>query len=218
MILFVFFAAIAAATSVEAPSRYESCVALLDADLEAGRREAQQWVGAGGGANARHCLALADLKAGYPKLAAARLDSIAHRKDAGDDFVRARILEQAAEAWLQAGALSYAEKSIAEAIALVPDSGELQLTAAQVYAARERWQEVIDAVTAAEDAGFVSAATYILRGRGYFSFGNYETAAQDVVNALSIEPTNIDALTLRGELQQTGIVIDVSYAAPGNQD
>ena len=80
--------------------RYADCVQLLDADLDLGRVAAQQWVDEGGGAEARHCLAVADLKAGFPKLAALRLEQIAQRKDAGDDYVRARIYSQAAEAWL----------------------------------------------------------------------------------------------------------------------
>lgn len=231
------FAALAAATQMtagaqaEAPaaaspqtvqfpetSQYQKCIALIRADTEAGRLHAQQWVSTGGGADARHCLAIADLEAGFPKLAAARLEEIAERKDAGDDFVRARVLAQASEAWLKAGETSNAQSTITEALLLVPDSGELQLTAAKVLAALDQWQEVIKAVDAAEEAGIVSVDTFVLRGRGYYTVGNYETAAQDVVNALSIAPTNIDALMLRGDLQQTGIVIDVFYEGPEKSD
>ena len=61
-------------------SLYQECVALIKNDLEAGRRRAQQWVSTGGGADARHCLAIADLESGFPKLAAARLEEIAERK------------------------------------------------------------------------------------------------------------------------------------------
>ena len=199
-------------------SQYQECIALLRTDTPAGRRHAQQWVSTGGGADARHCLAIADLESGFPGLAAARLEDIAERKDAGDDFVRARVLAQAAEAWLKADEISNAQRTITEALLLVPDSGELQLTAAKVFASREQWQEVIDAVDAAEEAGIVSAETFVLRGRGYYTMGSYETAAQDVVAALSIAPTNIDALVLRGDLQQTGMVIDVFYDGPDKTD
>jgi len=211
---FVAFLMALALTAPAEGSRYDDCVALLAADIEIGRIAAQQWVSEGGGAEARHCLALADLEAGFPKLAAVRLQEIAQRKDAGDDFVRAKVLAQAAEAWLKAAEPANAEKALLDAQALVPDSGELQLTAAKVFSALARWQDVIDAVTLAEEADFVSAETYVLRARAYVFFGNYETAAQDVVNALSLQPMNIDALVLRGELQQTGIVIDVFYDQP----
>lgn len=195
-------------------SRYHDCVALLEADLELGRIAAQQWVSEGGGANARHCLATADLKAGFPKLAAIRLEEIAERKDAGDDYVRARLLSQAAEAWLEAEEPALAEKALQKAFVRTPDAGELHLTAVRVYAALERWQSVINATKAAQEAGFVSPQAYVLRGRAYAAQGNYQVAAEDVVNALTLDPVNIDALVLRGELQQAGVVIDVFLAEP----
>ena len=213
-LLAAFAASEAAVVTLPETSRYQDCVALTQSDIEAGRKAAQQWVSEGGGSDARHCLALADLEAGFPKLAAARLEEIAQRKDGGDDFVRARVLAQAAEAWLRAEEVDQAERAISEALSLVPDAAELQLTAAQVFAARAQWQKVINAVDAAEEAGIVSADTFVLRGRAYYSFGNYETAANDVVSALSIAPTNIEALLLRGDIQQTGIVIDVFYENP----
>lgn len=209
MIIPALFLASAVAAPSDANPRYLDCVILVEADLEVGRLAAQQWASEGGGADAQHCLAVADLAAGFPKLAAARLEDIAQRKDAGDDYVRARLLAQAAYSWLQAKELTYAEDAINRAFAMAPDSGELQLTAAQIYAAQEKWPQVVDAVTAAEDSGFASSAAYVLRGRAYLELGDYQTAAQDVVNALSIDSTNVDALVLRGELQQTGIVIDV---------
>lgn len=201
-----------------AASRYQDCISLVEADIEIGRIAAQQWVSEGGGSNARHCLAIADLKAGFPKLAAVRLEEVAERKDAGDDYMRARLYSQAAEAWLEAEEPQLAEDALKKAFQLTPQAGELHLTAAHVYAAQERWQAVIDAVDKAEEADFASAKTYVFRGKAYASLGNYQTAAQDVVNALSIDPVNVDALVLRGELQQAGIVIDVFYEAPDNDD
>jgi len=190
--------------------RYLDCIQLVDADLELGRTAAQQWVSEGGSAEARHCLAVADLKAGFPKLAALRLEDLANRKDAGDDYVRARLLAQAAEAWLKAEETTHAETALNQALDLVPDSGELQLTAAMVYGAQNRWQDVIAAVDAAADADIVSANAFVLRGRGHYHLGAYERAAEDVVSALTLEPTNIDALVLRGDLQIAGVPIEVS--------
>lgn len=219
-ILLIISAAAAAlfTTAAAQESRYHDCVALIEADLELGRVAAQQWVSEGGGANARHCLAVADLKAGFPKLAAIRLEETAERRDAGDDLVRARLLSQATNAWLEANEPTLAEKALNKAFDLTPNAGELHLTAAHVYAALERWQLVINAVAAAETAGFVSAQTYVLRGRAYAAQGSYQTAADDVVNALVLDPVNVDALVLRGEIQQAGIVIDVFLAEPEATD
>src|SRR5690606_19581999 len=98
----MFLTLIAAAGAFSLSPRYADCIQFVEADLDIGRIAAQQWVSEGGGSEARHCLAIADLKAGFPKLSALRLEEIAQRKDAGDDYVRARVLSQAAEAWLVA--------------------------------------------------------------------------------------------------------------------
>lgn len=193
----------------EASERYLDCLLLIEDDVEMGRRAAQLWAGEGGGANAQHCLAMADIAAGFSKLGAARLEAIADRNDAGDDFVRARLFSQAGEAWLEAGDTDAASAAIAAAFEYAPEAGELHLTAAKIHAAKENWLEVIAAVNAAEEAGFAEPDGFIHRGRGYLSLGDTEAAARDVVNALSIEPTNIDALTLRGDVQRAGVIIEV---------
>lgn len=215
--MFSIFAAAQLAGAADAPlnPRYSDCVEFVNADLELGRIAAQQWVSEGGAADARHCLAVADLKAGFPKLAAVRLEEIAQRKDAGDDYVRARLLSQAAEAWLAAEENAFAEAALDQALGLVPDSAELYLTAAKVYGAQERWQDTVNAVNTAEEGGFFSAETYVLRGRGRHMLGAYERAAEDVVAALTLDPINIDALVLRGDLAQVGINIDVAFEPPG---
>ncbi|VAV96662.1 hypothetical protein MNBD_ALPHA05-824 [hydrothermal vent metagenome] len=210
--------ALAAAVSVQSSERYGDCIALVEADIDRGRAAAQQWTDEGGGADAQYCLALADIAAGFAKLGAARLEQIAQRKDAGDDFIRARLLSQAANAWLVAGEVDFAEAAIGAAFELTPDAGELYLTAAKIYAAQEKWLQVVAAVRTAKQSGFVSAETYVLSGRAHVALGDYVAAADDVVDALTLEPTNIDALVLRGEIQQTGLAIEVYYGAPPEKD
>ncbi len=211
---------LALVTAALAPSsqRYQDCISLVEADIDRGRAAAQQWTDEGGGANAQHCLALADIAAGFAKLGAARLEQIAQRKDAGDDFIRARLLSQAASAWLEAGETDLAQAAINAAFELAPGAGELYLTAVKVYAAQEKWLQVVASVRSASQSGFVSADTYVLSGRAHIALGDYVAAAADVVEALTLEPTNIDALVLRGEIQQTGIAIDVYYDDPPAKD
>jgi tetratricopeptide (TPR) repeat protein len=188
-----------------------ACVAAVGDNVEAGREAAIRWASEGGGAPAQHCLAVADLAAGFPKSAAIRLEELAERSDAGDALVRARILSQAALAWVEAREPLQADRTIEKAFALAPDAGELFLAAAKVYAANDRQQATIDAVTSAEDAGFVSADGYVLRARAHFLLAQYRRAAEDVVEALKIDSFNLDALVLRGELAQAGIAIDADY-------
>lgn len=204
-------------SAAQLSERYLDCVELVTADIDVGRIAAQQWVGEGGGADARHCLAVADLRAGFPRLAAARFEDIAERKDAGDDLIRSRLLQQASEAWLIAKDTASARRTIDAASALAPDAAELLLTEAKVLFEEKRWSAVIDAISNAEAAGFFSTDGFLMRGRARTNLGDYENAAHDVVAALSIDPTNVDALVLRGDIQRTGIVIDVSYANAGDK-
>ncbi|MDZ7628589.1 MAG: hypothetical protein U5J99_09350 [Parvularculaceae bacterium] len=195
---------------VSAGARHEECVRLVVEDLEAGRNGAQRWALEGGGAPAQHCLAIADLAAGYPRLAAARLSDIAGRADAGDDAARARVLAEAALSWLEARDIPQAEESISAAKARA-DLPEFDFVAAKIYAADNRWQAAADAVTAAEERGVKTPEAYVIRARAYRALGRDGDAANDVVAALSLDPFNIDALTLRGELRQAGVEIEAFY-------
>ncbi len=201
----------APADEAGADPQYQDCIERISRDISDGRAYAEQWLGLGGGAPALHCLAVADLAAGFPRMSAMRLEELAARTDAGEDMVRARIFSQAALAWLEAEAPDDAERALNAALARAPDSGELQLTAAKVYAAQEKQQATIDAVNAAEVAGFASADGYVLRARARIALADHRGAADDVVAALKLEPTHLDALVLRGELFEHGIDIDADY-------
>ena len=197
-------------------SRYQDCIAMLEEDVEIGRIAASQWVTGGGGAPAQHCLAIADLRAGFPKLAAVRLTELTERKDAGDGLIRARYLEQASMAWLEAEEPGQALDTIKQAQILAPNSGELSLTAGLIYAKNEQWQATINSIDAAQAQGFQSVASLIARGNAFKALTKYREAADDVVAALSIDPFHLDALVLRGELQQLGVAIEANYQrAPG---
>ena len=198
-------------SSIGAGARHQECVRLVIEDIEEGRAGAQRWASEGGGAPAQHCLAIADLAAGFPKLGAIRLRDLAERPDAGDETARARILAEAALAFLDAGETREAEAAIDAAKLRAPALGEIEFVAAKIYADDKRWQAAADAVTAAEDKGVRAPEGYVIRARAMRALGRDEDAANDVVAALTIDPFNIDALTLRGELQQAGVRIEAYY-------
>ncbi|HBK91647.1 MAG TPA: hypothetical protein DDZ68_08260 [Parvularcula sp.] len=198
-------------SSIGAGARHQECVRLVIEDIEEGRAGAQRWASEGGGAPAQHCLAIADLAAGFPKLGAIRLRDLAERPDAGDETARARILAEAALAFLDAGETKEAEAAIDAAKLRAPALGEIEFVAAKIYADDKRWQAAADAVTAAEDKGVRAPEGYVIRARAMRALGRDEDAAIDVVAALTIDPFNIDALTLRGELQQAGVRIEAYY-------
>lgn len=203
------FAADAAAERIN--EDYAACIRRIEADVEDGRTAAERWVRDGGGPPARHCLAVADLAAGRPKLAAVRLVELAERTDAGDGLVRARIFAQAAIAWLEANALEEADAALARAFDLAPGSGELRLVEAEIAFARDEMQATVDAVDAAEAAGAMSGRAHVLRGKALHALARHREAAEDAIAALQIDPFDVDALVLRGDLARAGVSIDARY-------
>ena len=193
--------------------QYKTCVAGVEQEPARARELAALWITEGGGAPAYHCQALADLALGNPKLAAVRLSELAERSDAGDALVRARLMGQAALAFLEAGDAAAAEDAIKAAYALAPGGGELDLIAAKLDLQQGRNQAAVDAVSKAETQGLVSPAGYVTRARAYIALQQPRDAAEDIVAALQLDPLNIDALTVRGELAALGVAIDIHLKA-----
>lgn len=192
-------------------ARYQECVRAIADDAALGRQAAEAWATEGGGAPALHCLAIADLANGLPKLAAVRLTEISERSDAGDLRSRARLLAEAALAWLEAGNIPQAEESVKAAKKIAPLLPELDFVAAKAFAAGKNWQAAADAVTAAEKAGVTAPEAYVIRARAHRALGRDMDAADDVVAALTLDPYDLDALVLRGELRQAGVEIEAYY-------
>lgn len=199
-----------AAAPATPDERYRACIADVRSNAEDVRRRAELWLNEGGGPPALHCQALADLALGKPRLAGVRLHALADRPDAGDALERARIYAQAALAFVDAGLSDEAARAIDEAYTLAPEGGELHLSAALVSLAEGKHQAAIDQVSAAEAVGIVSAAGFVARARAKIALTQYREAADDVVAALALDPVNIAALTVRGELHQFGVDIDAS--------
>lgn len=189
--------------------RYEECVRLIIEDIDLGRRGAAQWASEGGGPPAVHCLAIGDLAAGFPKLGAIRLTELAEREDAGDASARARIASEAALAWLDAADPAAAERALDTARALAPNDPGLLIIAALVHEAAGRSSAAADAITQAEKAGVKTAEGHLVRARARRAQGDNLAAAEDVAAALNLDPLNIEALTLRGDLAAAGVAIEL---------
>lgn len=207
--------ALDAGAAFDGEAQYVECVSLIAEAPDLGRQGAQRWVGDGGGAPAIHCLAIADLAEGFPRLAAARLTDLADRADAGDALTRAMVLGEASLAWLDANDATLAIETVEDALARAPDYAPLKIIAAKAYAAAKSWRRAVEAVTEAESAGVATLEGRLIRARANKALGAHAEAAEDVVAALKLEPTNLDALVLRGELIQAGIEIKAHIRTTG---
>lgn len=202
-----------------AEARHQNCLEEIQIDPEAAREKAKEWHQTSGGVLATHCLAMADRAAGFSRLAAVRLHTLAEKTGTGPDIVRARLFAQASEIWLSVHEGDAATESLEQAFALAPQAAELFLISANIHLSRRRWQNVIDDVKQAENLGLVTAIGYTARARAYKELTQFDLAADDVVRAIRIDPFNVKALVLRGELIQTGINIrtNIRKQSPDSQ-
>lgn len=199
----------AADISQTTQDRYNQCVAMIEIDPEQARVNAERWLNQGGGDKARYCAALADLGRGKAKLAGIKLYSLAeHSAEKGDEArITAQIYAQAAEAFSTAGEHKIALDATAKATKLLPQSAALAGRVALIYGAAEQWQKTIEALDLKEQNVPLSSEELTLRGRAYFSLSQRKEAADDIWQALQLNNENIDALILRGELAQSGVII-----------
>lgn len=188
--------------------RYEECLAGIDTDPAQGRAAALRWVTDGGGDPAVYCAAMADLAMDLPRVAARRLYALAEETRERDPGLAARLYAQSAQAWLAGDEPENALVPLEAAYALTPDALELHLMAAPVYAGAARWGQLKRVLDLAEAHTPLNANAYTLRAKAKQMLSDYEGAAQDVQRALNLDPQNIDALILRGELVQAGFSID----------
>lgn len=189
---------------------YQACIDRIEANIDAGRKAALRWVTDGGGAPALHCVAVADIAAGFPRLAAGKLDSLAEKSRLIDALVSARLYVQAAQAWTQGGETERALASLREAYRMAPAAEEVNLLAAPIYAEAGRWGLVKKSLDDAERDTPLSSAALVLRARAKMVLSDPEAAARDLQKALNEDPENIDGLILRGELAQAGYALEIS--------
>jgi len=197
--------------------RHQACILAIKDDVDTGRIAAEQWLRDGGGPLASHCLAVADLAAGFPRLAAIRLQSLAEQENAGDVLTRARLFAQASEILLSTDQIDAASNALGQAFSLAPEAGELFLLSGKINHAQQKWQPVIDAISEAKEQGFYSSTGYANRARALKELTRFDDAAEDVAQSLRIDPFNLDALVLRGELAQTGIFISTNFRRAPSQ-
>ncbi|MCI5046592.1 MAG: hypothetical protein MRY59_03745 [Aquisalinus sp.] len=205
---------LANATDLALDPGYQACVDKVRDNPEQGRYQALRWVSDGGGDPALYCAAIADLAIGVPRLAAERLEVLAKKNRTPDPYLSARLYVQAAQAWAAGRETLPALAAIAEAERMAPATEEVKLLIAPIYAEIGRWGLTKRSLDAAEEFNPLSASALTLRARARKELSDTEGAARDLQLALNMEPENIEALVLRGELAQAGYIIDPYTAAP----
>ena len=141
---------------------YERCMNLAREKPEAGRKQAQEWQGQGGGHPADHCFAVALIGLRQYKEAAGRLEALGQAMVRAPESLRAEVFDQAWQAWMLAGDPARAYEAAGLALRLRPDDPDLLLDRAEAAGAAGWYDKAVpdlDRVLAA-DPSRVEALIY----------------------------------------------------------
>ncbi len=192
----------AANTPFDAAGRndhYAECMALARSAPAEGLAKAEDWRKDGGGSSAKHCAAVARAGLGQFDAAAEALESLAWElPDSTPDRIRAQILAQAGQIWLDAGQSGKANALLTTAIELAPGDAEIRIDRAMTLAGIGRYQDAIIDLSAALLLDDRSIDALVLRASAYRQTDRPERAIDDIERALALAPNNPEALLERG--------------------
>lgn len=158
---------------------------------------AEKWKAEGGGLGARHCVAIAMYESGKYVPAAMQLEAI--EKDMGGERpgLRAELLAQAGQAWMQANQAENAATVQSRAIELKADDVDLWIDRGLSYAAMRSWPRAISDFDRALVLEPYKVEIYVLRAAAWRNAGNPAKAQADADRALTIAPDDPDILLER---------------------
>src|SRR3954447_209589 len=114
---------------------YERCMTLAREKPEAGRKQAQEWDGQGGGHPAEHCFAVALIGLRQYKEAAGRLESLGQSMVRAPESLRSEVFDQAWQGWMRAGGPARACEAAGLALRPRPHDTDLLLDRAEAAGA-----------------------------------------------------------------------------------
>lgn len=182
-------------------TEYRSCLQLARQKPEDGWEEAIAWTSLGGGEPARHCAAVALIGLGKLEEAAKRLESLA-QQSRGTEALRAEMLAQAAQAWLQAGRVELALADLDTALGLVPNQPDLLLDKAVAMAQAAHYKDAVEVLTTLLKIQPNRVEAMVLRGSAYRYLDKLELAKDDIARALILDKDQPDALVERGMIRR----------------
>lgn len=183
-----------AAESIDS-QKYRACMTAAERGDIAALRAARAWIDAGGDTPARHCLGVAQLRAGNPQEAAATLETAARVAESRGAPLAGQLYAQAGNAALLGGAFEKAERLLSAALvamsaAPAPVRADVLIDRAQVRMARSAFPEAIADLTAATAARPDNAAAWLYRAAAERRAGDLSAAERSIKQAIAIAPDN----------------------------
>ena len=175
----------------------DKCLALLDDDPDAAATLASRLKTDGG----RHCLALAAIAGGEPETGAKTLEALA-KNPKTPALLRAVLLGQAADAWLDA---DEAEKALAdanEALAIDPDHPGTLFSRASAHDSLDQTAQAMDDLNRSLTLDPERGDALLLRASLYRRADRLSEARADIDKAVALDPEDADTLVERGTIRQ----------------
>jgi tetratricopeptide (TPR) repeat protein len=180
----------AAAVEGQDAAAYEKCLDLARKNPSEGFETGSVWRDHGGGLPAEHCVALALVGLKEYGEAARRLEKIANRMTLRESTtLRAEVLSQAAEAWLEAGSPEGAEGALTSAIELAPRNPDYFVSRAVAHAQRKDYKGAVQDLNRALALGGPRGDALAYRAAAWRFLGDLKQARLDADKAVQIDPT-----------------------------
>ena len=178
-------------------AHYAACMAQVESRPKAAFDDATAWEGLSGGYPARHCALAALVALGHYGEAAQGLEKLADRVNADAAF-KAKLLVQAARAWIAANDAPRARAVADAALGLTPDAADALLVRARALALLGAYWEATDDLNRVLSADPTDAEALVLRGAAYRQLDANDLALDDLNRALALAPTHPEGLLERG--------------------
>lgn len=184
----------------QAAMDYGACLAAAEDKPEETFERALAWRDEGGGFAARHCAAVALVKAGLFDDGAAALEELAQDMQAAERPGAGQVLAQAGNAWLLAGLTGRAETVLELALELDPENIEALIDRARLYAEAKNDATAAALLDKALDLDPDNVDGLVFRAAARRRLGEIVEAAKDIARAAALAPDYPPALLERGTL------------------
>ena len=181
--------------------QYTACIDGALRNPEPGFEDAIAWRDMGGGAPAKHCVAVALYALGQHTEAAKRLEDLARDGDTLSPELRTSLLGQAGQAWMSASDYSRAYAALTAALKIAPNDIALLLERSLAAAGAESYFDAIDDLNRIIEQNPDHTDALAFRAAAYRHLGSLDLASDDVERALSVNPSHLGALLERGNLR-----------------
>lgn len=183
-------------------AQYSACIEQALRKPEDGFEQAIAWRDMGGGAPAKHCVAVALYALGQYENAGLHLERLAAEGLSLSVSLRVALLDQAGDAWMLAEDYQRADAALSTALKLAPDDSITLLKRSLAAVASGSYFAAIDDLNRVIELKPQDADALVYRATAYRYLDAPTLADDDIERALAIRSDHPGALLERGNLRR----------------